>query len=98
MQPDLSIFLQVAMEVGLADRLAALRDDVDRAIDDYPAAGGGWLVRLEAQRLRLRNPDLDLVVRLVGILCEEDPSRRDRIAPVATSLKAHFPVLARLAG
>ncbi|PZR31712.1 hypothetical protein [Caulobacter segnis] len=97
MQPNLSTFLQAAMDVGLADRLAVLRDDVERAIDDFPPGGGGWRVRLEGQRARLRSPDLDLVVRLVGVLCDEDPSRRARIIPVARSLKAQFPVLAKLA-
>jgi len=32
------------MDVGVADRLAALRDDVERAIDDFPPGGGGWRV------------------------------------------------------
>lgn len=98
MQPDLSTFLQAAKDIGLTDRLAVLREDVDRAINDFPPGGGGWLVRLEGQCARLQSPDLDLVVRLVGVLCDEDPSRRAQIIPMARSLKAQFPVLAKLAG
>jgi hypothetical protein len=93
----LTIFLKAAMDVGLAARLKAIRADVERAIADYPPGDTRHLIRLEGQLQRLNNPDLDLVARLVGVLCDQDPSRVAVIAPLARDLQARFPVLASLA-
>jgi len=65
----LSIFLNAAMDAGLGSCLAAMRADVERAIADDPADDLRRLTRLQGQLARLRNPDLDLVARLVGVLC-----------------------------
>lgn len=97
MPKTLSIFLTAAMEAGLAARLAAMRADVERAIRDYPPGDTRHLARLQGQLERLRNPDLELVVRLVGVLCDQDPSRLAVIAPLARDLQSRFPVLASLA-
>jgi len=93
----LSIFLTAAMDAGLASRLAAMRTDVERAIAEYPPGDTRYLARLQGQLERLRNPDLDLVARLVGALCDQDPSRLAAIAPLARKLQPRFPVLASLA-
>lgn len=84
------------MNAGLAARLAAMRADVERAIADYPEGDTRHLVWLQGQLERLQNPDLDLIVRLVGALCDQDPSRLRAIAPLARDLQAQFPVLASL--
>lgn len=85
------------MDVGLAARLSALLADVEQAIADYPPGDTRHLIRLQVQQERLQNPDLDLVARLVGALCDQDPSRVAAIAPLAKDLQTQFPVLARLA-
>lgn len=97
MPKKLSTFLTAAMDAGLAARLGAMRTDVERAIADYPPGDTQHLVRLQGQLQRLQNPDLDLVVRLVGVLCDQDPSRVAVIAPLARDLQARFPALASLA-
>lgn len=97
MPKKLSIFLKAAMDAGLASRLAAMRTDVERAIAEYPPGDTRHLARLQAQLERLQNPHLDLVARLVGALCDQDPSRLPAIAPLARDLQPRFPVLASLA-
>lgn len=98
MSEDIRPFIAAAMEIGLGARLAALIADVETAIDAYPPqADGRYLARLEAQRERLLEPDLPLVVAIVRQLCTDDPARLALVAPVALQLGADHPCLAALA-
>ncbi|PLR08739.1 hypothetical protein CFHF_20040 [Caulobacter flavus] len=93
-------FLDVALEIGLAQAIAQLRKDIDRAIDQLPdtAAAGRYRDRLTAQRAALREPTLRHSAALVVSLCDKDPALTPRVRPAFAALVARHPELARFYG
>uniref|UniRef100_B0T9A2 Uncharacterized protein n=1 Tax=Caulobacter sp. (strain K31) TaxID=366602 RepID=B0T9A2_CAUSK len=97
MSRDLQSFLEAALQVGLAPRLASLTAEVEAAIASYPPGPDKrYLDRLHSQLDRLRHPDLPLVARLVAELCAADPDRLKIIAPTVNLLAVRHPCLASL--
>lgn len=91
MSDGLRHFLDAALKAGVAERLAAMLDDVDRAIADAPRlTNARHLRRLEAQRDRLRRPDLDLIVRLTGAVYAAKPSARVSLDAAASALPVTY--------
>lgn len=94
MSLEVAAFIEAAMEIGLGARLAGLKADVAEAISRYPSKTDmRSLDRLEAQYVRLMNPDLDLVGLLVRGLCEEDATRHDKVAAAIEKLGGRLPIL-----
>jgi len=88
-------FVDLAMSIGVADRIAALISDCDAALarlgdslDHRPA----W--RVEEQRRLLLQPDLRTLVALATRLVEEDPRLGPVVAPALADLTRQHPAFA----
>ena len=82
-------FYDIVIDMGLAERLKAMIDDVERSIAAYPdGPDQRYLARLERQLERLRHPDLRLLVSLSTQMCQENPGR---ICEVRAGLNALLP-------
>jgi hypothetical protein len=84
-------FYDIVINMGLAERLKAMIDDVERSIVAYPdGPDQRYLARLENQLERLRHPDLRLLVALSTQMCVDHPDRAgDVAARLGELLPAH---------
>lgn len=89
------VFLQTALDLGLAEKLARTLKDVERAIVEYPESRGTrYLSRLREQKASLQNPTLRMTAALVVAMCVEDPSRTAKIRRPFAYLVDRHPDLA----
>jgi hypothetical protein len=96
-QENIRAFVEAAMEIGLAPKLAALIDEVEASIEFCASqVDVRYLRRLEGQLDRLHNPDLRLVSSVVMALCAERPERREVVQAAAARLSADHPPLCHL--
>ncbi|MBO9707981.1 MAG: hypothetical protein J7521_07205 [Caulobacter sp.] len=88
-------FLTQAMNIGLVEKMTAMRQDLDRSIAEFPSRGSArYFARLHELRDGLRQPTLRSAAALVARLCEEDPSRVAQIRPAFARLVEVHPDLA----
>ena len=75
-------FVNLAMSIGVPEKIASLSVDCDKAIAAFtPDDDRRWYWRLEHQRRLLLNPTLRAVVALTARVVEETPG----LAPKAVS-------------
>ena len=87
-------FVGLALELGLAETIAEVLRDVDRAIAAYPVTGRRkYLLRLQQQRHALLNPSLRTTSALIVSMAQKTPWRVSRIAPVFAQLAKLHPDL-----
>ncbi len=73
-------FVELALEIGLAETIARTLRDIDASIAQLPPARETrYLERLQGQRASLRNPTLRTTAALVVAMCEKDPSLTPKI-------------------
>lgn len=89
-------FVELALEIGLAETIAETLRDIERAMADLPADAGGsrWLKRLQDQKASLRNPTLRTTAALVVAMCVKDPALTPRIRRAFADLIERHPELA----
>ncbi|MBO9546987.1 hypothetical protein [Caulobacter sp.] len=88
-------FVNLAMSVGVAAKIAALSADCDRALAALSNQDGArWSSRLEDQRQLLRNPTLRAIVALTTRLAEEQPGLAAPVAPALAKLIERHPEFA----
>lgn len=87
-------FLSKAIEIGLAQKVAALSAEVAGCIAQMSeAADQRYLYRLEEQQNSLRNPSLRTVAAMARAICMDEPSKAHVIAPAFAALAARHPNL-----
>ena len=80
-------FVDLAMSIGVAGKIAALISDCDAALAHLAhVPDRRWAGRVEAQRRLLLEPDLRALVALSTRLVEENP----RLGPVVAPAIAHL--------
>lgn len=73
-------FVELALEIGLAETIAETLRDIERAMAALPAENSSrWLKRLQEQKTSLRNPTLRTTAALVVAMCVKDPGLTPRI-------------------
>ncbi len=89
-------FLTLALEIGLAQTIADLLKDVDRALAQLPDTSATWRrrQRLEDQRDSLRSPTLRNSAALVVSMCAKDPALTPKIRRAFADLAERHPDLA----
>ncbi len=88
-------FVDLAMSIGVATKIAALIADCDKVMTDLPDDGDRrWYWRVESQRRLLMRPTLRAVVALTTRLIEETPSLGPGLAPAFAQLVSEHPELA----
>ncbi len=88
-------FLNLALEIGLADAIGEAIRSIDRAIAEFPAGRETrYLERLKDQRLALRAPSLRTSAALVVAMCERDRDLTPRIRRAFANLVERHPDLA----
>jgi hypothetical protein len=95
-----SQFLSQALDIGLADTIAATLKDIDRALGELPtdAPGAGYRLRLEGQKAGLRKPTLRMTAALVASMCVKNPDLTPRIERAFSRLIERHPDLAGFYG
>ena len=93
-------FLSQALDIGLADTIAATMKDIDRALGELPdqAPSTGYRLRLEGQKAGLRNPTLRMTAALVTSMCVKNPELTPRIERAFSRLIERHPDLAGFYG
>ncbi len=89
-------FVELALELGLAETIAETLRDIERAMADLPAdaSGSRWLKRLQDQKTSLRNPTLRTTAALVVAMCVKDQTLTPRIRRAFADLVERHPELA----
>lgn len=90
------VFLELALEIGLAETIAETLKDVERALAELPdlPSAERYRWRLEDQRAALRNPTLRNTAALVVSMCAKDPALTPRIRRAFADLAERHPELA----
>ena len=88
-------FLNLALELGLAETIAETLREIDQSIANYPPRRATrYLQRLHDQRQSLREPTLRTTAALVVSMCAKDPSLTPRIRLAYARLAEAHPDLA----
>lgn len=91
-------FLNLALEIGLAETIASNLREIDQAIAQLPADSASlrYRRRLEEQRAALRQPTLRNIAALVLSMCGKDPALTPKIRLAFADLAAQHRELAWL--
>lgn len=85
-------FVDLAMSIGVAGKIAALMLDCDRAMHALTdAVDQRWLWRLQDQRRLLLNPTLKALAALSTRMVEENPGLAGVVGPAMAELAALNP-------
>ena len=90
-------FLRAALEIGLAEKIAAMSAEVACDLVALPAWDARARARLEKQQHALQNPNLRTIAAIVRGLCPEETARATRMNQAFQALAARHPDLSDLA-